>query len=884
MVSKHAELKWEESMIDNGVARYHAKVEAARYRKGKSPGAPALALDESSTSYGLALLREYFEEYEATISTFVDTAYKNRGKRDIAAAYIARCDPETVAYIAAKTIIDAISDDQNQTALAFRVAGKLEDQMQFIRFDVDHHHYLERLIEDMNKRGIENYSWKRKTLTHCHTLANGREGIDEWTSWSRRDKLRIGQTLISLFQMATGLIKDVMVLRDKKTVATIRPTARAVELIQANKDLFETLTPEFLPMLTPPVDWTDAWTGGYQSAHLQNRRPLVKIKGFCRKKHRAAIDAAVMPEVFDAVNAAQATPWRVNAFVLEQAVEEIKNLGIGCPGDLKTPPPTKPEDPLDDLDLSAKAKKAIRAEQWALMTDAEKEEVSTYRNNMRDWSNKQHSQRNKVLSLHHTLNVARLLSTKDEFYFVHFLDSRGRAYPCGSYLTPQGNKLAKGLLEYVDFTKLGPWGYWHLAIHAAGVYGVDDVLLEERVEWINTNKTLIMQTWQDPTSTRDFWGSADKPYMFLAACKELTEIWMFHGTKMLTVVNKAELENAAPVYESRIPCAQDGSCNGIQHFSAMLLDTDGATAVNMTGGRTVQDIYKRTAETAAGMLRTDLENEEVLDGKTKKTATKEDLVFMRMWLDVLLVDRSLCKKSTMTVPYGGKKRSCKDDIYQCTIDKVDALNASGAGINWDSQEITSAAWIMHHYVWKALDIVVVAARRAMKFLAKIASVNNHAGKALEWTSPTGFQCFQDYREVKHKTVDTYIGGRTQCRYTEETDNLSSHKMVNGFPPNFLHSMDASHMVKAVCAALNIGITSFALVHDSFSVPAGHCEAFHKIIRRTFIDMYQTDQLLRILIQQKEKNPDLADKYPSISMVEQGDFDLESVSEALFFFR
>src|SRR3546814_17064020 len=43
---------------------------------------------------------------------------------------------------------------------------------------------------------------------------------------------------------------------------------------------------------------------------------------------------------------------------------------------------------------------------------------------------------------------------------------------------------------------------------------------------------------------------------------------------------------------SRIPVALDGSCSGLQHFSAMLRDEEGGAAVNLLPAERPQDVYK----------------------------------------------------------------------------------------------------------------------------------------------------------------------------------------------------------------------------------------------------------------------------------------------------
>lgn len=886
MVDINDELKWEAKMVDEGVDKYLAITDAIRFNKYDQFNPMN---DESATSYGISMLKEYVMPFEEYVAAFVEDAYNRRGPTDISAQYIARCDTREVAYITAKCVIDTIGVIANQTELAYRIAGKLQDQMRMKRFDEDYPRYFKRLCEDMQMRGVKNYRHKRKVLTHCHdkAVANAKEeGKDavEWTPWPKPDRLQIGANLIDLFIHSTGLIERITSRNGGKTSYQIVATDYAQEFIRANIDAFKYMSPEYMPTLIQPKEWTNPWNGGYYSEEMRRRRPMVKMRGHVRKAHSELLKSSKMPIIYEAINAAQNTPWRVNQFVLEQARNELDAHGIGCPPGMNVSAPASPypmpeRGALNDVQYQCMID-ALRAN----MTDEEQKEMAVWRGQMRDWHHKKISNTGKMIGLHNCYKVAKQMSTKERFFYVHSLDSRSRLYPGGSYLNPQGTDLAKGMLEFADSTRLGRWGFWHLMVHAAGVFGVDKVSIEERVEWIQNHRQRIMDTWADPAQTREFWGAADKPYLFLAVCRELAEIWMFNGEQMLTIVNKEAFEWYGQNYESRIPCAQDGSCNGIQHFSAMLLDLVGAAAVNMRAskpGDRPSDIYGVTAQRVVSMLNEGLDLGLVLDGKEQKAMLPEEAQLIRTWLDVLEVDRKVCKRSTMIIPYGGQRSSCLEDIRQVLDKKLDKLERSGKPLDWDHNKRYKAAWILHLYVWKALDEVVVAARTAMKFLSQLATVQNRTGCALTWTTPVGFPAFQDYKDMRAVEVKTKINGRMRLKYMEPTDKLNEAKMRNAFPPNFVHSMDASHLFMTVAASLDHGITNFGLVHDSYAVPAGDCEVFHKVIREQFIELYRVDRLQELVDEQILNNPSAAEDYPEPPA--RGEFNIEEVRDAIYFF-
>src|SRR5262249_28255918 len=157
------------------------------------------------------------------------------------------------------------------------------------------------------------------------------------------------------------------------------------------------------------------------------------------------------------------------------------------------------------------------------------------------------------------------------FYFPHNVDFRGRAYPIPVYLQPQGNDIQKGLLMFSRGKALGTQeaADW-LAIHGAncladapGGQKLDKLPLKDRVGWIKDHTKEISEVARGPLEHR-WWTKADLPFCFLAFCFE----WADYQDKGLEFV-------------SHLPVAMDGSCNGLQHFSALLRDEKTGREVNL---------------------------------------------------------------------------------------------------------------------------------------------------------------------------------------------------------------------------------------------------------------------------------------------------------------
>lgn len=119
------------------------------------------------------------------------------------------------------------------------------------------------------------------------------------------------------------------------------------------------------------------------------------------------------------------------------------------------------------------------------------------------------------------------------------------------------------------------------------------------------------------------------------------------------------------------------------------------------------------------------------------------------------------------------------------------------------------------------DKVIDALAEAMKgptdvktWLQKVAKVMAKAEEPIIWTAPTGFRVVQDYRKPEFKRLVTKA---YSVRYYLPVDGkrpVNKSKQELGIIANFVHSMDAAHLIKVVNALVSSGVKEIAVVHDS----------------------------------------------------------------------
>lgn len=126
---------------------------------------------------------------------------------------------------------------------------------------------------------------------------------------------------------------------------------------------------------------------------------------------------------------------------------------------------------------------------------------------------------------------------------------------------------------------------------------------------------------------------------------------------------------------------------------------------------------------------------------------------------------------------------------------------------------------------------------------------HEAGKRLErmstvvWTTPLGLPVVQPYRVVEHEKIVTVLA-RVRIVDSTKATPTDARRQAAALPPNFIHSLDASHMMMTAteCKKRNI---AFASVHDSYWTHAADVDDMSAVLRDAFVELH-TQPLLENL--------------------------------------
>uniref|UniRef100_A0A8C5ZEX8 DNA-directed RNA polymerase n=1 Tax=Marmota marmota marmota TaxID=9994 RepID=A0A8C5ZEX8_MARMA len=219
-------------------------------------------------------------------------------------------------------------------------------------------------------------------------------------------------------------------------------------------------------------------------------------------------------------------------------------------------------------------------------------------------------------------------------------------------------------------------------------------------------------------------------------------------------------------------------------------------------------------------------------------------------------------------------------------------------------------WDASHYlvrqVFSSLQEMFSSTRAIQRWLTESARLISQAGWAVEWVTPLGIPVIQPY----HHDSKFLVGGLPPpCPLQPGLDLDSTHspspagqrwapekpntlKQKNGFPPNFIHSLDSTHMMLTALHCYRKGLT-FVSVHDCFWTHAADVPVMNQVCREQFVRLHSQpilQDLSQFLVKRFCSSPSLSQRVLTTKLLETllsvpktGAFDLEQVKHSTYFF-
>ncbi|KAL3453002.1 hypothetical protein BJX65DRAFT_265303 [Aspergillus insuetus] len=573
-----------------------------------------------------------------------------------------------------------------------------------------------------------------------------------------------------------------------------------------------------LPMICKPRPWTGFTDGAY----LLHRDKIVRTtpgESLQPRYVEAALQNNGLEQIRDGLDILGTTGWNINRDVFNVQLEA---WNTGDPiADLAPLEPNLPHPPKPS---SEEGHQAMRKWNEAV------QEIENVRSGY-------HSQR---CFQNFQLEVARSY-LNETFYFPHNMDFRGRAYPLPPYLNQMGADNVRGLLLFSEAKPLGERGLRWLKIQIANLAGFDKASLSEREQFAMDNLDDIIDSANNGLHGRRWWLKAEDPWQCLAACCEL----------------RNALNHPVPAeYPSRLPIHQDGSCNGLQHYAALGGDLEGAQQVNLEPSDRPSDVYSGVADFVKRTVSKDAAEgnptAKLLDGKITRKVVKQTVMTNVYGVTFMGAMKQVRKQLADYYPELTRLERNQGAFY--IADKIfEALGSMFNGAHQIQYWLGDCA----SRITSALNPqqVQMIAQKFTEAGEKSPNERAHASRitgsdltkefksTVIWTTPLGLPVVQPYRTRTAKRVSTTLQSLSVVE-PNSSFHVSRRKQLQAFPPNFIHSLDATHMMLSAIACRKAGL-SFSAVHDSFWTHASDIDTMNGILRDEFVRMHSDDIVRRL---------------------------------------
>jgi len=451
----------------------------------------------------------------------------------------------------------------------------------------------------------------------------------------------------------------------------------------------------------------------------------------------------------------------------------------------------------------------------------------------------------------------------ENIYFPYNLDFRGRAYPIPPHLSNVGSDLCRGVLTFSQAKPLGKRGLYWLQVHLANFAGKDKMSFDDRAKYVDDNMENVRESVRDPFSGNKWWMELDDPFQGLATCREIVH-----------AIDSGNPES----YMCSLPVHMDGSCNGLQHYAAIGRDAVGGKAVNLLKSDSPEDVYVGVMEEVNRRVKKEAETDVIFDTDDDNLNAEQKKAIKNNEAAKLingLIDRGVVKRTVMTSVYGVTYVGARQQIQEKIEEK---LKDKGHDIDELEREVFRAAGYLATVTMEAMGDLFQGAKSTKTWLADCARVISQQGHPVAWISPIGVPAIQPYRQRRSRQVLTVLQSVT---VVDESDDLQVHKsrQCTAFPPNYIHSLDSSHMLMTAIEMDRRGL-SFSAVHDSFWTHACDIDEMNEALRECFIELYSQPLLQDLKESWELRYPEV--EFPEIP--ELGNLDLKEVKDAKYFFQ
>jgi len=604
---------------------------------------------------------------------------------------------------------------------------------------------------------------------------------DNITKFNDIDYINLGENLYYLVENGSNLIESNLInhsLNNREIIVKINP-------IYINKVIRTNISLSLLPMVAPPKKIEKK--GEYYPYYLNNTNVLALdecnvIKG----KYDQRYYAQGSEEFYEGINYINNIKFKINKQMLNIVLNEwdktesilFKGYNI-----------SKEINPFDKNEIKLEKLK-----------------------------------HNAKYSLYYNIIHIAYLFRNQTFYLPVYADFRGRIYTLSNYLSYQGNDLARSLLLFDSKEKLNHKGLECLNIYLSNLAGYDKLSWNDRLDKSNIITEQFLEAALDYLNNL----SNDKLNKLIVNISEPFQ-FISIGLAKLDYLKATEDNNKCII---RNPILFDASCSGIQHISALTLDTNLAKYTNVITNKEnpsqeiPEDFYIYSVE--------------LINEKLKKSDNPN--------IQKIKLNRKIIKRTVMTIPYNISLNGIGEQLQE-HLKKIWVLNnyefiiPENISVDGLSFTITSKEFgLLTKLVYNVLTTEIPSLKKLTNYFKNIINILNSINIPITWETPAGLKLRYQQIKFESKVIkNKLIKTSKPITISIPTDKIDKIKMLRSFMPNFIHSLDASNvhlLLKDLSIKNKIPLYT---IHDCFASTPNNIELLELKVKEAFINIYFKDK-------------------------------------------
>lgn len=585
-------------------------------------------------------------------------------------------------------------------------------------------------------------------------------------------------------------------------------------------------------MIEEPLPYNDKGVGGFHTDFMQKLNPVYSSRTGMPLKTPDALDRYI-----NCINYIQKTQFTLNKPILKLLQKLLGN----------------PDDVIKYQHIFFPVAKYVEITKDMLVGDKKR------------YKQDNDTATRLIATFYYLLREANIYEDVDTLWFTWFIDYRGRFYPRAGLLSPQGNKVSKALLQFKQGSRLlSPRHVNLFKMEVVKMFGFDKLPMDERLAKFSELEPYVLNIAKAVLDCEypphgDLWGGRAESFQCLAYCVEWYNI---HKNPIGALVH--------------LPVTIDGTCNGLQHISALLRDRDLGASVNLTPSDKPSDIYtdatviakrhlinldaeKYATEYLSKRALSELKKKVALQNKTKggkdktsppktsdiklkKKDIKETTLLVeevkKFWLRQN-ISRKLAKTAVMTIPYSSTAQTQREYILQ-------ELSKSGFPIPKDEtgKELVIYKAVLIDMIMKGVGEATLSANQLQKYLkgylqemkTQYCDLFNlfYTPFGLAIQSPVSLTA-----KMKKITVSNKIFRLKTFNHGGDEKTANLDKLAFGCSPNIIHSYDSCHLIMTVEQfEFENGDQNIWLVHDSYGCSPAYMDSLAFNTRDCFVKLHE----------------------------------------------